>query len=271
MDPIESSQPDEHLPHLSVAEVAAAVREGRYGAEYQPIVSVGTGEVLGFEALSRFHAEDGAPISPAVAFAALHRQPALLFEIELEMKRFQLAHAPPAPLHLNLDPDSFAAGWRLDGSNALLDLLAAPAPAPRVVEVIENVTVSDAVQGRALVAALRRRALCVALDDIGAPDTLLSLEALQAAAVWKLDRSWVARASDPGQLRLLEALVALAVRLDKRTVLEGVETADHLRLAEALGVDAVQGFLHRERFTSARARAAPALPRLSGLDLSQEP
>ena len=69
----------------------------------------------------------------------------------------------------------------------------------------------------------------------------------------KLDASWLHRASDARDRAILDALLAVARRLEMRSVLEGVETASQLALARCLGVDAVQGFLFRGRFRSRRA------------------
>jgi EAL domain-containing protein (putative c-di-GMP-specific phosphodiesterase class I) len=101
-----------------------------------------------------------------------------------------------------------------------------------------------------MVRALRQRSIGIALYDVGAPDTLLSLETLRDVDVLKLDASWLSRVHEPRDRAVLDALLALARRLGTRTVLEGVETPAHLDVARGLGVDAVQGFLFRGRFTS---------------------
>ena len=204
--------------------------------------------MIGHEALSRFFDGDGRPVSPGPVFARLHEDPPLLLHVEAETKRFQVENAPGGPLYLNVDPDSFHAASAASRV-ALLDTIAGHAPGV-VVEIIESLSILDVRRGRDMVAALRERAIGVALDDVGAPDTLLSLEALRDADVVKLDASWLGRAEDPRDRAVLEMLLALARRLETRTILEGVETPRQLSLAHALGVDAVQGFLFREKFRS---------------------
>jgi len=230
----------------SSCDVLALVLGRRFAVEYQPIVDLHTGETVGHEALSRFFDAQDRPVSPDAVFARLHDDPSLLLYVEAETKRFQIENAPDGPLHLNVDPDSFHAG-RNGSGNGLLDVIQARAQ-PVVVEVIETMCFADARYGRELVRALRERSMTVALDDVGAPDALLSLETLKYADVLKLDASWLRRVSDPRERAILEALLGLARRLGARTILEGVETEAHLELATALGVDAVQGFLFRGRF-----------------------
>jgi EAL domain-containing protein (putative c-di-GMP-specific phosphodiesterase class I) len=242
--------------------VALAV-ERRFGAEFQPIVDVRSGDVVAHEALSRFHDAAGAPLPTGAVFARLHAAPALLLELELETKRLQLDHAPPGALHVNVDPDSFAAS--AEGGEALVRLFSG-AVSPIVVEVIENMSVADGGHGGALVRALDRAGIAIALDDVGAPDALLSLEVLKLAEVVKLDRSWLRRIVDPDERAILDALVALARRLGARTVLEGVERPEDLDAARELGVDCAQGFLFREQFLviDARGRVEDGAPVLRG-------
>jgi EAL domain-containing protein (putative c-di-GMP-specific phosphodiesterase class I) len=227
-------------------DVVALVLARQFGVEYQPIVELRTGRTVGHEALSRFDDPAGREIAAASVFACLHDEPTLLLFVEAETTRFQIDQAPPGALYLNIDPNSFQAGARAD-HNPLLELLAAR-QGETVVEVIEALDVADARLSRGLVDALRAIGIGVALDDVGAPDALISLEALKEADVLKLDRTWLDRIHQPRDRAVLESLLGLARRLGSRTILEGVETPRHLALAEGLGVDAVQGFLFRDRF-----------------------
>jgi len=236
----------------SASEILALVLGRRFGTEYQPVVDLQTGATLGHEALARFFDSAGDAVAPGNVFARLHDEPSLLLYVEAETKRFQIEHAPDGPLYLNIDPDSFQAAARSGSGNTLLDVLSVHSP-HIVVEIIETMSWSDARLGHELVRALRARSIGVALDDVGAPDALLSLEALREADVVKLDRSWLRRAGDPRDRAILEALLALTRRLGTRTILEGIETPADLDLAMTLGVDAVQGFLFRPQFQSRRA------------------
>ncbi|HYS79075.1 MAG TPA: EAL domain-containing protein [Anaeromyxobacteraceae bacterium] len=239
------------VPVPSSSDVLASVLGRCFAVEYQPIIDLATGATIAHEALSRFFDVQGRPVPPGAVFARLHEDPSLLLYVEAETKRFQIENAPDGPLHLNVDPDSFHAG-RNGQDNALLDVLQSHS-APVVVEVIETMTFADARLGRELVQALRARHMVVALDDVGAPDTLISLEVLKDADVLKLDASWFTRIADPRERAILDALLTLARRLGARTVLEGVETRAQLETAAALGVDAVQGFLYRGQFTTRAA------------------
>jgi EAL domain-containing protein (putative c-di-GMP-specific phosphodiesterase class I) len=238
----------QQVPVPSASEIVSLVIGRRFGTEYQPVVDLRSGATIGHEALSRFFDGQGRPVSPGPVFARLHEEPSLLLHVEAETKRFQVEHAPGGRLFVNVDPDSYHAGTG-SARNALLDAIGSHQGGVTV-EVIEAMRFTDGRRGREMVRALRERRIGIALDDVGAPDSLLSLEALRDADVLKLDASWLTRASDARDRAILEALLGIARRLDMRSVLEGVETASQLALARCLGVDAVQGFLFRGQFRS---------------------
>jgi EAL domain-containing protein (putative c-di-GMP-specific phosphodiesterase class I) len=223
---------------------------------YEPFVELRTGKVVGYEALARFVRPDGVALSPGTFFALLHADPALLFEVELVVKRHQLAHAPPdGVLFVNLDPDSWAAGGE-GPDNPLLDLLAS-AGRPLVVEAIENLDVEDALLSRGMIAAARARGLRIALDDVGAANSLLSFEALDEAEVLKFDRTLLRALGRPRRRAVIQALARMVRETGGRSILEGVETLADLQLARELGVDWVQGWFFAELAVQS---ARPALP-----------
>jgi EAL domain-containing protein (putative c-di-GMP-specific phosphodiesterase class I) len=214
-------------------------------SEYEPVVSLHTGRVVGYEALARFVRPDGQALAPDSMFAMLHANPALLLAAELALKRHQIDHAPKgAELFLNVDPDSWAAG-SATAENPLLDLLAG-APGPVVIEVIENRDDGDASLARDLIGVLRARGLRFALDDVGAQNSLLSFEALDDAEILKFDRILLRRLGHPRRRVVIRALAQAARETGARTVLEGVESIEDLKLARDLGVDLVQGWYFKQ-------------------------
>jgi EAL domain-containing protein (putative c-di-GMP-specific phosphodiesterase class I) len=116
-----------------------------------------------------------------------------------------------------------------------------------VVEVVETGDASAVVHARRLMRELRAANVSVALDDVGASGAVFSIDALRAADVVKFDRSFLDRPRDPRERAIARGLVAVARALGARAVLEGVERPEHLRLAEELGFDLVQGFLLADR------------------------
>lgn len=230
---------------LDLAEVRALLDEGRFWTEYQPIIHARTGRTVAFESLARFRRRDGRLAPPANVFSILHADPALLLRAELTLKLHQVERAPRAPLFVNLDPDSWArAGDK--HQNPFLALFAS-APTRIVVEVTEALASADAVRAEAMISALRRRRVAVALDDVGAANGLLSFDALVEAEVIKFDRTVIPRMTHPRCRALVVALTRMARDTGAHAVLEGVETTAEFVLARDLGFDLVQGFLFKDR------------------------
>jgi len=220
----------------------------RFGVEYQPFICVATGEVRCHEALARFVAADGSALPPDAVFGALHDNPLLLLHAELEMKRLQLDEAPPhGLLFVNLDPDSFTEGETGDGGNRFLPLLSAHRNR-LVVEVIENLHLQDVILSARMIQALGDAGIRMAVDDLSSSRGLVSYAALMNAAYVKFDRSWLSGTMSERQRTILTWALAQAADLGLLTVLEGVETPEHLALARQMGFDLVQGFLYAERF-----------------------
>lgn len=230
---------------VAIADLREAVDAGRFGVAYEPIVEVATGARCAYEALARFHRKDGALLPTAEVFGWLHGDPSRLAAVECELKTFQIERAPAAPLFVNVDPDSYAVA-RERGLPILGPLAAHRGRV--VVEVVESTSSTDAGRIRRTIRDLRGHGLGIALDDLGAPNALVSLESLLQVDFLKLDRSVVAAIADRRYRDLVECLVGLAQKTGTRTVLEGVEGRSDLAIAESLGIDLAQGYLFRDEF-----------------------
>jgi EAL domain-containing protein (putative c-di-GMP-specific phosphodiesterase class I) len=93
-----------------------------------------------------------------------------------------------------------------------------------------------------MIGAARARGLRIALDDVGAANSLLSFEALDEAEVLKFDRTLLRALGRPRRRAVIRSLARMARETGGRTILEGVETITDLRLARELEVDCVQGW-----------------------------
>ncbi|GLK57971.1 EAL domain-containing protein [Azotobacter vinelandii] len=242
------------MPTLSPALLLALLEGQGLGVEYQPIVEVASGNIIGHEALARFRGADGRNLPPERVFCALHDSPLSLFQLELKIKKLQILQAPESGLlFLNIDQDAFAT-FLDEACHPLVELLAGHPRA--VVEIIENSSISDAQVSIAMLGRFGSAGIPMALDDIGARDSLVSLDVLARVDYLKLARDWLNRLSGPHDRPLLHSLLDFARQSGKAVVLEGVETAEHLQLARRLGIGLVQGYLFRPRFVQVWAPPA---------------
>ena len=223
------------------------------GAEYQPLVDVRTGAVTGYEALARFRDEAGNLIANGPVFEALHRAPAWTFlETERALKRMHIRHAPrDGNLFLNFDPCSVTGAEPEEALRLVRELFAGRRDI--VVEMVENYSPAKMDFAERITEELGRIGYPIAVDDIGAAGSVLSLVQITEARYLKFDRAWLSEWATPNDRcprEFLRAMIAYARRTGKTTVLEGVETEDHFIFARETGFDLVQGFRYRARFES---------------------
>jgi diguanylate cyclase len=204
----------------------------------QPIVDLRTHSVHGYEALARF--SQGGSESPLHWFSlaeefgerdALERA-CLREALELFARR-----PPGTLLSVNL-----SAPVLLD--RRTLQMLEQPHDlAGLIIEVTEEVLVQSDAQLQAVIAPLRARGACLAVDDMGAGYSGLRQITTVHPSYLKLDRSLVSGIDKDGdRAALVKALVGYAEHVGSLLVAEGIENAEELQTLLELGVPLAQGF-----------------------------
>jgi EAL domain-containing protein (putative c-di-GMP-specific phosphodiesterase class I) len=210
--------------------------------EYQPLLDPHSLSIWGHEALARFRTATGVLIPPNLVFEHLHGTPELFSKIEAQAKAFQLQHAPPGRLFVNIDPHAMQGEY----ATAIFDMLNKHDNI--TVEIIENTCITEAESAKALVDKFTQQHIDCALDDIGAPHAMLCLDLMAKVQCLKFDRHWLSRINDDAQYQLLSSMIEYGKKTNKLCILEGVETKVHLIAARKLKVDLVQGFLFKAAF-----------------------
>jgi diguanylate cyclase (GGDEF)-like protein len=229
-----------------VASVERVTSNGQLRAVYQPIFSLRTGEVTGFEGLVRLgpDAEFDEPTALFVAAEATSRT----IELDVVCAQTVLAGArdlqPHQYLSINLSPRTLES----DAFSPLEVLALARRhgvpPEQLVVELTEREAVEDLESLRSAVATLRRQGVRIALDDIGAGNAGLRLLSEVDFDIMKIDLSLVrAGATHEPSEAVLRALGSFARQRGHQIVAEGIETPDLLEAVLELNYDAGQGYL----------------------------
>ena len=226
---------------------------------FQPIVDLATGEPVAFEALSR--GPSGSPLyRPDLLFAAA-RAAGRVDELDHLCRARALEAVAgshlrgPHMVFINREP--------------LAASLNPPAPAERVMlkqhglRVVVEFTERDLSRDPALLleyaARLRAAGVGVALDDVGVDADSLALMPFLMPDVIKLDMSLLHRRPDEATVQVLSAVRAHAERRGAVILAEGIETAEHERLAHAMGATLGQGWRYG-RPEQLAATAGPAVP-----------
>ncbi|MPQ97854.1 EAL domain-containing protein [Modestobacter sp. I12A-02628] len=241
------------LVELEDQELRGALRKAVQAREvtlvYQPIVEVGTGRLVGLEALARWtHA--GQPVGPDVFIPLAERTGLigrltddLLSEACTQLAGWSAGRDAPLSVHVNVAPTELVSTGFV---TSVADLVRehALAPGQLVVEITESGIFADLELARQTVAALRALGVGVSLDDFGVGySSLAQLNSMPLDSV-KIDRSFLAHSdTDARQATFLEAVLRLARDIDLPVVAEGVERPAQLEQLRRLGCPLAQGWL----------------------------
>lgn len=210
------------------------LEDGAFGIVFQPIVSLVTGDVAGYEALSRFTDGERPDRRFGEAWAASLGPE---FELAAVTRAIEAAASlpPSAFLSINVSPKLIT-----DDADRLARSIGR-AGDRLILELTENVPIDDYADLRGQLAALPVRG--IAVDDAGAGFAgLRHILELQPAYA-KLDMSLV-RGIDTDAVRqaMAAGLQYFALRTGCQLIGEGVETEAEADTLRRLGVEFAQGF-----------------------------
>jgi EAL domain-containing protein (putative c-di-GMP-specific phosphodiesterase class I)/DNA-binding NarL/FixJ family response regulator len=204
---------------------------------FQPVVELGSGRVVGFEALTRFPSW---PRRGTEVFFAEAARFGLGFELECAAIERALEHLPEIDtgqwLSLNVSPEHLLA-------DSLAGLLTGRHARRLVVEVTEHAPVPDyETLGRRL-AELRAAGVRIAVDDAGAGFASLRHILLLRPDFIKLDVALCRDiAADPARAAMARALVAFGADTGSAVVAEGIERQHDQDELQRIGVRLGQGY-----------------------------
>jgi diguanylate cyclase (GGDEF)-like protein len=232
----------------SETQLRAALDEGRFLFQGQPILDLHRDRIHHYELLLRMVGESGELLPPA-AFLGEAERCGLLTTIE----RWVVQQAIRLLAQDGHGPDPYALSVNLSGRAfsdpelpALIERELATtgiAPARLVLEMSESSAVADLDQAREFAIAAKGLGCRLALDDFGVATSSLHHLAQLSVDYFKIDGSFVQNVShSPVERQLIRAVVEMAVALDRQTVAESVADEATLRVLRACGVDYAQGY-----------------------------
>ena len=241
-----AKQYDQACEHASWHSLKKMLEQRSIEVLYQPIVSLKSGDILGFEALSRGPGETALE-SPTIMFKDAERFRCLL---ELETLCHDKAvynaanHLGQRYLFINTSPAILSTGNYHKGLSKGLRRLYGINFSNVVLELTERNGIEDYQQFREVLLYYRRLGFMIAIDDAGAGySSLQAIAELQPEFV-KIDMSLVQGVDrNPTKKALLETFVDFSYKIGARIIGEGIETEEELVTLAAMGCDYGQGFL----------------------------
>ena len=237
-----------------------ALELGEFRVHYQPIVSLQSGKITGFEALSRWERPEGL-LSPAhfIQIAdetgiILPMNRLLLREACLRLRAWhsQFPCDPPLTMSVNVTPKEFAQPDLAVQIGAILGEVGID-PRSIDVEITENVAMADPQRSNLVLWELKTLGVHLSIDDFGTGYS--SLSRLQGFPVdtLKIDRSFISKMDTDGEI--VRIIIMMAHNFGLRVVAEGAETAEQVSLLKQMGCDLAQGYFFARPGDHAAAQA----------------
>jgi EAL domain-containing protein (putative c-di-GMP-specific phosphodiesterase class I) len=233
------------LARRGVTVEVGVLAEAELWSVYQPIVSLADRSVVAHEALLRGEV-DGRDVGGGDLFFVAE-QAGWLHRLDRIGRESALTGAVPwlgdDDLYVNFNPTSIYRPQVCLASTERVVHETGIAPSQLVFEVVESHAVADRGHLVSILDHYRSLGWRVALDDVGAGWSSLSLLAAVRPEVVKLDKALVQELPDDGVRTVLKAVTDLAHQLGAIVVAEGIETERLADEVTAMGVDLGQGWL----------------------------
>jgi diguanylate cyclase (GGDEF)-like protein len=227
------------------ADLREALGTDAFELHYQPIVSLEQSQIVGAEALMRWHHPKEGMLSPK-EFIPVAEETGLIIPLGEWAIREACAQAKSWPNHVrvavNLSPVQFK-------RSGLFKVIASALAASGLLanrlelEITESILL-DEDPNLTTLHKLRELGVQIALDDFGTGYSSLSyLHTLPFNKI-KIDQSFIKGLTTKHESRkIVRAIVTLARSLGIRTTAEGVETREQLDAVRFEGCDEIQGYL----------------------------
>ena len=218
--------------------------------EYQPIVSIATGEVQGAEALARLVGPGQGLIGPD-RFIAVAEESALIVRIGASVldqacaqyRRWRDQAQVLRRIAVNMSARQLQASGLVESVTTTLERHGMSAD-ELCIEITETAIIDAGPSTRRAITRLKDAGVCFSLDDFGTGWSSLAYLRRFPIDTIKIDRSFVAGlGADHGDTEVVRAVISLAQALDLTTVAEGVERPDQAAALMALGCHLAQGYL----------------------------
>ena len=216
---------------------------------YQPIIEAASKKMVAAEALIRWqHAERGL-VSPD-QFIFLAEETGLvvsigewvLFTACKHAKQMQQNGFPNINIAVNVSPEQIWSGSLIDSVQGALDQTGL-APQYLDLEMTEGVCMDDSTTTVETLHQLNRMGVRISIDDFGTGYSSLSYLKRYPFHKLKIDRAFVGDLpSDPDDVALVEAVLAMAKSLGLQVLAEGVETEEQCQYLTWRQCDLLQGF-----------------------------
>lgn len=226
-----------------------AIARGEFHLVYQPQVEMGSGHVVGVEALIRWQHPERGLISPA-QFVPLAEETGLIVPIGewalrtacFQNKAWQDAGLPAFSVSVNVSARQFRERTLVERVARALEESGLDARFLEL-ELTESLIMQDLERGLVSMQALQAMGVQLSIDDFGTGYSSLSALKRFPIARLKIDQAFVRDIPDDEEDKaIVKAIISLGHELNLKVIAEGVETEQQLEFLRANGCDEMQGY-----------------------------
>jgi PAS domain S-box-containing protein/diguanylate cyclase (GGDEF)-like protein len=234
------------------ADLRQALENKEFELYYQPILSLSNHQIIGFEALIRWHHPQRGLVSPA-EFIPLVEETSLIVplgawvlreatrQIMLWQEKFPMN--PPLSMSINISAVQLTQPFFIELIDRLLQETKILASSLKL-EITETAVMENAESVNNILFHLKERGLHLSIDDFGTGYSSLSYLHSFPFDVLKIDRDFVSRMNvDPKNLEIIHTIIMLAHNLGMDLIAEGIETEEQLSQLQDLQCEYGQGYL----------------------------
>lgn len=244
---------DEHEHHWLMMETALrnAIDTGEgLSLHYQPLVELGTEQLVSIEALARWEHPEFGQVSPADFIPLAERSGLILplsqhlmTSVARQLRSWLDQGLEPVPVAVNLSAKQFWYEGLIPEIEALYQQYQLP-PGLLSFELTESILLDKQQQAIDIIQSLRKLGCQIAMDDFGTGYSSLSYLHQLPITTLKIDQSFVQQlGGNTGSETILAAITGMAKGLTLSVVAEGVETQTQLDALRHYNVNLIQGYL----------------------------
>ncbi len=241
-----------------------AIERQEFQVYYQPIVSLSTSRISGFEALIRWHHPQRGLVFPS-EFIPIAEETGLITPIgwwtlrearkQLSIWQEQFPAAQPLAINVNLSCKQLTQPNLIEEIDKVLQETQLAVGSLKL-EITESLVMENPDLVRDLLFQLKERNINLCIDDFGTGYSSLSRLHHFPISTLKIDRSFVSRIGALGEnSEIVQAIVTLAQTLSMDVVAEGIEVSEQVDPLIALQCDYGQGYFFSKPLDSDAARA----------------